>query len=61
MELWMLLPNGLGFTKICNTKNTAKKQDQIYGVNIKFVDKKGNDINIIGYIAEYIRAVVDKY
>ena len=40
-------------------KNAAKKLGQIYGIDVKFIDEKGNSINVNKYKPEYITASVD--
>jgi GTP-binding protein EngB required for normal cell division len=40
-------------------KNAAKKLGQIYGIDVKFIDDKGNNINVNKYKPEYITASVD--
>lgn len=40
-------------------KNAAKKLGQIYGIDVKFIDEKGNNINVNKYKPEYITASVD--
>lgn len=49
----------MGFTKICDKKNAAKKLGEIYGIDVKFIDEKGNNINVNKYIPEYITASID--
>ena len=41
-------------------KNAAKKLGEIYGIDVKFIDEKGNNINVNNNIPEYITANIDK-
>ena len=40
-------------------KNAARKLGQIYGIDVKFIDEKGNNINVNQNKPEYITASVD--
>ena len=41
-------------------KNAVKKLGQIYGIDVKFIDEKGNNINVNKKLPEYITASVEK-
>ena len=47
------------FQKFVIKKNAAKKLSEIYGIDVKFIDEKGNNINVNKYIPEYITASID--
>ena len=40
-------------------KNAAKKLGEIYGIDVKFLDDKGNNINVNTPKPEYITANID--
>ena len=46
-------------SKICHKKNAAKKLGEIYGIDVKFLDDKGNNINVNTPKPEYITANID--
>lgn len=50
----------MGSPKICHKKNAAKKLGEIYGIDVKFIDEKGNNINVSNNTPEYITANIDK-
>ena len=41
-------------------KNAAKKLGQIYGIDVKFIDGKGNPINVSQKLPEYVTGSVEK-
>ena len=47
------------FQKFVIKKNAAKKLGEIYGIDVKFIDEKGNNINVNKSKPEFITANID--